>query len=88
MTDELKHKDWADHACTRYRELQLAQNLPPETIRTSNPLFLILSFVSLMGAGILYFTAGLWGALGGGMASLAFFLLWLLVKERRPASLR
>ena len=42
---------------------------------------MILSFVSLMGAGILYFTAGLWGALGGGMASLAFFLLWLLVKR-------
>jgi len=81
LTDELKHKDWADHACTRYRELQSVQNLPPETIRTSNPLFLILSFVCLIGAGILYFTAGLWGALGGVMASLAFFMLWLLVKK-------
>ena len=85
LTEELKHKDWADHAYARYRELEAKRMEPLATESRSNPVFLVLFIGALLATGGLYATLGLWGAVGGGVASIAFLLLWLLVKKEHQA---
>ena len=88
LTEELKHKDWADHAYARYRELEAKRMEPLAAESGSNPVFLILFIGALLATGGLYATLGLWGAVGGGVASIAFLLLWLLVKKEHQEMAR
>jgi len=75
----LEHREWAENAYSRYRELQAATQAPVLPERKFNPVFLILSIVCLLGAGGLAFLSNPWVAGGTGLAGIVFLALWRLL---------
>lgn len=80
LDDELNHKDWAEHALLRYRELEAIQNAPIEPVSRSNPVFLILFLSSLISTVAFSLFSSIWAGAASGFAALVFLLLWLWVK--------
>jgi len=76
LDKELEHREWAENAHARYRELNAAVQAPVVPERKLNPVFLILSIVCLLGAGGLAFLSNPWVAGLAGLAGIVFFALW------------
>jgi recombinational DNA repair ATPase RecF len=85
LSKELKHKDWADHAYARFRELEASRKPSAETKYRTNPLFLALCILSFLGAAALFSTTVYWAASVSGLFSVVFLLLWLLAKKEYKA---
>ncbi len=79
LDKELEHREWAENAHSRYRELQAATQAPELPEPKLNPVFLILSIVCLLGAGGLAFMSNPWAAGGAGLAGIVFLALWRLL---------
>ena len=83
LEDELKHKDWSQHALVRYRELEVMQNAPIEAVSRSNPVFLICFLASLISTVALSLLSSIWAGTASGLVGVVFLLLWLLVKAEQ-----
>mgnify|MGYP001269187530 CR=1 FL=1 len=88
LEDELKHKDWSEHALVRYRELEVMQNAPIEPVSRSNPVFLICFLASLVSTAALSLLSSIWAGTASGLVGVVFLLLWLLVKTEQEVEPR
>ena len=79
LDKELEHREWAENAYSRFRELNAAAQAPALPEGKPNPVFLILSIVCLLGAVGLAFLSNPWVAGGTGLAGIVFLALWRLL---------